>query len=251
MNTTTYFRSLTDELHALKSRVRNFIDDAHWQTDGEWKESVLRSCLRRCLPASVAVGRGFVVGAAGASDQIDILVYRADKPVLFRDGDLAFITHDALLGMIEVKTSVNNQTFAAAVEKLADNAERVIPTSRADKIVGLFAYDNEGIRPAGALQRLKSAARGDSKRVVDISCIGCDMFTRWWELEPRRHVGRGRRPARRWHAYELEAMAAGYFIHNIVESIAPESVEQNQGIWFPPHGKEPHLVATLSLKQDQ
>lgn len=248
MDTTTYFRSLTDELHALKNRVRNFIDDAHWQTDGEWKESVLRACLRRCLPSSVVVGRGFVVSPDATSDQIDILIYSADKPVLFRDGDLAFITHDALLGMIEVKTSVNNRTYGDAIAKLADNAERVIPTSRSSKIVGLFAYDNDGITAQGALEHLKSAAHGQTKRVVDISCLGCDMFTRWWDLEPRQQPGRGRRPAKRWHAYHLQSMAAGYFIHNIIECVAPESVESNQGIWFPLEGKEVHLDAQLALE---
>jgi len=85
---TSYFKSLTLELASLKNRVRNFINDRHWQTDGEWKESVLRSFLRRNLPSSVEIGRGFVISKDKTSQQIDILIYDADKPTLFRDGAL-------------------------------------------------------------------------------------------------------------------------------------------------------------------
>lgn len=46
MDPTIHFKSLALELNALKDRVRNFIDDAHWLTDGEWKEAVLRAMLR-------------------------------------------------------------------------------------------------------------------------------------------------------------------------------------------------------------
>jgi len=56
-----YFESLSTELSSLKDRVRYIIDDKHWLTDGEWKESVLRSILRRHLPSSVCVGSGFLV----------------------------------------------------------------------------------------------------------------------------------------------------------------------------------------------
>ena len=61
MDTDKYFESLTDEILALKNRVRNFIHDSHWLTDGEWKESVLRSIIARSLPSSAKIGRGFIV----------------------------------------------------------------------------------------------------------------------------------------------------------------------------------------------
>lgn len=88
MDTKNHFKSLSLELTALKDRVRNFIDDAHWQTDGEWKESVLRTVLNRNLPYNVEAVRGFVITSHGCSKQIDVLLYDKSKPVLFRDGDL-------------------------------------------------------------------------------------------------------------------------------------------------------------------
>jgi len=40
MDVQGYFQSLSGELEALKKRVRQFIDNQHWLTDGEWKEGV-------------------------------------------------------------------------------------------------------------------------------------------------------------------------------------------------------------------
>ena len=60
MNLENYFRSLGNEVEALKNRVRDLKDSTQWLTDGEWKESVLRNVLRRNLPESVGVGNGFV-----------------------------------------------------------------------------------------------------------------------------------------------------------------------------------------------
>ena len=111
MNLERYFRSLGSEVEALKSRVRDLKDSTHWLTDGEWKESVLRSVLRRNLPESVGVGRGFVVAEFQSSHQLDVLVYERSAPVLFRDGDLVFVTPDAVLGIIEVKSKVTSRTF--------------------------------------------------------------------------------------------------------------------------------------------
>ncbi len=65
MNVESYFKSLSLEFTALKDRVRNFIDDAHWLTDGEWKETVLRTILSRSLPQDILIGRGFIVTPGG------------------------------------------------------------------------------------------------------------------------------------------------------------------------------------------
>src|SRR3954470_22056388 len=59
----TYFQSVHDELLSLKNRVREVTSDPHWLTDGEWKESVLRTILRRHLPSTVSVGRGLLLAA--------------------------------------------------------------------------------------------------------------------------------------------------------------------------------------------
>jgi len=121
MRVEEYFKSLTVELESLKDRVRFLIENQHWQTDGEWKESVVRQVLRRHLGTSTAVGRGFVVSAHGSSHQLDVLMFDALKPVLFRDGDLAFVTPDAVVGIIEVKARATPSIVANAAAKLAED----------------------------------------------------------------------------------------------------------------------------------
>ena len=59
-----FHRSVSEELYSVKDRIRNLV--THWATDGESKEVALRSVLRRHLPASVIVGRGFIVTPLGS-----------------------------------------------------------------------------------------------------------------------------------------------------------------------------------------
>jgi len=139
-----YFDSLSREIDSLKNRVRNLKHGKHWLTDGEWKESVIRQILRRNLPRTVEVGRGFVVTSKASSKQIDVLVYDASKPVLFRDGDLAFVTPDVVHGIVEVKTSIDPSAFEKALKKLCKDIEliRLHPNTRA--FAAVFAFESKG-----------------------------------------------------------------------------------------------------------
>jgi hypothetical protein len=87
-----YHESITSELDAVKNRIRNLV--RHWPTDGEWREAALRTVLRRHLPDSSLVGRGFIVTRNHSSTQVDLFVLKSGKPTLFRDGDLVVITPD-------------------------------------------------------------------------------------------------------------------------------------------------------------
>lgn len=66
----SFHRSIVNEMDAMKNRVRHLIQDRHWLTDGEFKETILRSVIRRHLPDSMIIGRGFVVGRNRVSTQI-------------------------------------------------------------------------------------------------------------------------------------------------------------------------------------
>lgn len=235
MNVPDYFRSLGHELEALKHRVRYLIADAHWQTDGEWKESVLRQVLRRHLPDDAVVGRGFVVGRGAASHQIDILIHDGTKPVLFRDSDLVFVTPDAVLGLIEVKSRVDPTTFATAVAKLAGDVGLVRQHANMRAFAALFAFEAEPFNAQRYLDRSASAAASWNER-VDFAALGPDAFQRYWNEDP---LNPGR-PYSSWHSYHLPELATGYFVHNVVDAISPESVFRNSDVWFPAAGKEPH-----------
>jgi hypothetical protein len=237
MDVPRYFQSLSGELEALKDRVRQFIHDRHWLTDGEWKEGVLRSFLRRNLPNTVEVGRGFVVTDAGASRQIDVLVFDTSKPILFRDGDLVFVTPDAVQGIIEVKSSINPAIFREACARLIENAELILSRSPRHhtyhKFFSIFSYENQ----IGDDQRyldILGELSNRPNRLLHFFCLSPDTFIRYWDIDPHNP----NRLYNKWHSYRLPAMAPGYFLHNVVEAICPHSVGENEALWYPIDGKE-------------
>jgi hypothetical protein len=270
MDVAAYFESLTQELNSVKDRVRQIIGSNSWQTDGEWKESVLRGILRRHLPTNVGVGRGFVVEPEGCSTQIDILLYDSTKPLLYRDGDLVLLTSDAVLGIVEVKTRVGGRReIEEILSKLATSAEFVNrnrllyareflspgfnitghsnPRPRFQLrpfrglFVGLFAYETDlWERDSGmVLHALRDAAQRSRQRIVNHVSLGNSLFFRYWHRSPTLELN-----YHRWHAYELIHRAPGYFINNIVDMVS-ESVRLNQTLWFPEEGKEIHKIGEL------
>ncbi|HEX6037769.1 DUF6602 domain-containing protein, partial [Longimicrobium sp.] len=104
---------------------------------------MLRAFIARHVPAHVHVGRGFVVTGGLCSTQIDVLLYDSRFPLLYREGDLVFATPDAVLGIIEVKTSADGRTLPKTLRKLADNAALVHQGPRNPRrrlVTGVFAY---------------------------------------------------------------------------------------------------------------
>ena len=231
-----YFRSLTLETDALKNRVRQLIEDRHWQTDGEWKESVVRQILRRYLPMSARVGRGFVVTASRTSHQLDVLVFDSSTPVLFRDGDLAFVTPDAVIGVVEVKSRATPGIIAGAAAKLADDMALVRHLGNAKAFASVFAFEDGGGTTEAYLRAVSSASPRCENRLNFVS-VGHSRFIKYWHLDPatERHFYEG------WHSYALPETAPGYFVHNVIDAVSPESVFRNNDVWFPVRGKESFL----------
>ncbi len=236
MDILKHYNSLTRELEALKDRVRNFDQTLSWQTEGEWKESVLRSTLRRYLPSNIEVLRGFVVTPTASSRQIDVLLYDTSKPVLFRDGDLVFVTPDAVRGLIEVKTRIDSRSdLKKAIKPLSSNAEliRLSPGQSHKLFVGLFAYDSD--LPDGkwkeVLEEVRNVAKGSAARIINNICLGCSLFSVFWDTDPERSGPES--PYKAWHSYHLHELAAGFFINNLVQAVASDSVEAYKALWFP------------------
>jgi hypothetical protein len=244
MNAEHYFRSVTSELETLKDRVRHFIDDGHWPTDGEWKESVLRSVVKRSAPGSITVGRGFIVHGAKASTQIDVLIYDNEYPVLYRDGDLVFITPDACRAIVEVKTTATPSRLDYCASQLADAAAMVRRASPGRRLfVGLFVYEDGRRRIHSVLDHLHNAAGGIEHRVINHVSLGPSTFAKFWEVQPGQDSG----PIYdTWHEYQLERMAPGYFIHNLLVDVSPSRVRRDT-TWFPETSKEARLLTSKSL----
>ena len=189
--------------------------------------------LRRNLPDTVGVGNGFVVAGDRSSHQLDILIYDRSAPVLFRDGDLVFVTPDAVRGIIEVKSSVTATSFRRAAIKLAEDIElvRLHPNSRA--FAGFFSYENGDAQIDRYLQAVVDSCSTWNRR-LDFVCIGQSYFLRYWNEDPET----GRRMIQSWHSYDLPEMAVGYFVNNVVDAVVPHSVGPNQFVWFPHESKE-------------
>jgi hypothetical protein len=246
MNIEQYFRSIALELRALQDRVRHMIGDAHWPTDGEWKESILRNVIRRAAPMSVSVGRGFVVSGAQCTTQLDILIHDNSHPVLYRDGDLVFVSPAACLGIIEVKSRVDLAGVRAASARLA-NAARFIRSSAGGHrtFVGLFSYELDTTNVAAILELLNSAAAGSENGVIDHVTLGGSKFVKWWHATPNAPF----EILRAWHSYELSDLAAGYFVHNLLMHISPAEASHAQSLWFPEQSKEFQREASRALSE--
>jgi hypothetical protein len=248
-NFTEFHRSITDELHSVKNRIRDLL--THWPTDGEMKEVALRSVLRRHLPPTAVIGRGFVISKQGHSTQIDILILDSRKPTLFHEGDLFVVTPDAVLAAIEVKTSQDSTPEVVdTLRKLAEIERSCYDVTRKKGRVwtGLFVYDAQ---MSGAEKHLLSAL-GKVYRETDgvINCIsyGQNVFTRFWSSDIT--VGGNTRRAM-WRSYKLPSVAPSYFIGNLVDSISRIDVADADFAWFPLlGGKEQYKRYYLLLNSE-
>lgn len=248
MDVEAHFRSLTQELEALRDRVRNLLGDSpapHWLTDGEWKESVLRTTLKRHLPRNIEPVRGFVVTENGCSSQIDVILFDNSQPVLFREGDLVFATPDAVIGIIEVKTNIRSLSeLGSLLAQLADNIAfvRTADSGWEDMIGGLFSYQTD-IRTGdaeGILDQLSLASQGSRKRIIDFLSLGCSLFGKYWEQPPDSGL-LSTTVYDHWHVYDLENLSAGYCLSNLVYRVSL-SVEDNKKLWFPQISQEEKLL---------
>lgn len=249
---TEFHKSITAELYSLKDRIRQLV--LHWPTDGEHKEAALRSVLRRHLPQSADVGRGFIVTEADSSSQIDILIVDNRKPVLFREGDLMIVTPDAVLAVAEVKTELRNGTMLCnAIEKLA-GIRSLIGSSEhyrhvAERIwSGIFAFNETELSHSVMMSAI---GRARVNRRYPINCIsaGKSKFIRFWE--PGQVVS-SREPGGAWHSYDLPEVAPSYFIGNLVDSMSPFEQSDAGYAWFPVlGGKEHHRRMYLLLESTE
>jgi hypothetical protein len=242
MNIESYFTDLGNELESLKDRVRHYIDGAHWLSVGEWKESVIRTVLRRHLPGDVGVGRGFIVNIDESSTQIDVLLYDRTKPILFQDGDFVIVTADSVRGAIEVKTKLLRQRdLHNAINTLSMISQFANPMNarKENQFFGLFSYEEPGFKTKHALGILQECVGGQYRRIVNCLSLGKDYFVRYWPpTGPHANM---------WHAYNIPNKARAYFVHNVIDHLCPEWTHQNRNIWYPENGKEGDKVEERPL----
>ena len=246
-----YHKSIGKELQASQDQIRNLIGDAHWGEDGRHKEAILRRVLRAHLPESLHVGTGFVSGPNWTSHQTDILITRRDMPTLFKDGEMMIVTPDAVVAIIEVKTSLRETADAEeAIGKLAGDIANIRQYGNHNCHAGLFAFDRSRRNPDKMLlELLKRASLGDSVRIVNWLAFGPDCFVRFWEDASEVH-GVVNGPA--WHTYLLPELAHAYFLSNVTWQSTQQQSSENSFAWFPIEGsKETHRKWYIPLDGDE
>lgn len=229
-----YHRSIAAELRVTKDRVQNLIGDRHWLTVGTSKEAILRKVLRGHIAETFHVGTGFVCGPDATSHQIDILISSRNKPILFGDGELRFVTPDMAIGIVEVKTQMPGN-LEDVLHTLADDVEMIRTNGNKQCMAGLFIYEpystNEG--PERILRLVREVANGNESRVINWIAAGPDIFVRYWckgeDVQSNIHG-----PV--WHSYALDDLAHAYFLSNIVWDTCSHLDLNMQYAWFPIEG---------------
>jgi hypothetical protein len=240
-----YHYATTDELLALTNKVRNLV--THWSEDGRYKEAVLKSVIRRFLPEQFIIGTGFVVkptdtrGEHVSSRQIDLMMYDSASPVLFKEGDFVILTPDAVRGIIEVKANLQNQNIREVVQQANVNGEFIYSAkSREDKRLkffnGIFSYEgyeafvnHEVFAENFKLGNTGFRGRSFKKFKVNHVCLNKDWFIKYWEDDELPHS-----------VYNIYNLSFPFFIANLLSSLANESIQKNNAIWFA-RDKEPDL----------
>lgn len=206
-NYLNYQKSISNELISTKDRVRNFIDAAHWAEDGRYKEIILKDILANKLPAFASIGTGFVMSAR-LSSQIDIIIYRSDIPVLFQKGDFVIVSKEAVLGIIEVKTKLDDSIIDDTFKKAHANGQII------GKHIfnGVFSYD-AGYSMNVLHTPIDRVCKEYPGYVNNVS-FGKDYFMKYWQDgSPRGEHGE------KYRIYKIENLSFGYFISNLIEDI--------------------------------
>ena len=248
-----YRESISHELEIAKNRVRRLIGSAHWLTDGEHKEAVLRKVIRSLSPEMFRIGRGFVCYPRDgtSSGQLDILVASRMRPVLYRDEDILFITASSAEAVVEVKTGLRRgRAFIEVLGKLADELERIRSRSERQKPCwgGLFVYDeSRSLDDKYILESLQKITKGRALRAINCISVGTQFFVRFW---PKGHPDSSPNPKPMWHSYDLERLAQSYFIGNLILHITPETSIDDELAWFPiPGTKETRKRYYATLRE--
>jgi hypothetical protein len=112
--------SWAEELSARAQRVRHLIGDAHWLSDGNHKEALLREFLRRYLPPGLIVSKGFIRSPSeqnNCSPEVDILITDpGTHPPFFAEGELQVVSPTSVVAHIEVKTTFTRDVLDSALQ---------------------------------------------------------------------------------------------------------------------------------------
>jgi hypothetical protein len=154
--------SWADELLSRASRVRQLIGDAHWLCDGFHKEEIIREFLRRHLPPSLRISRGFVCPideAARVSREVDILVTDTESELAWLvEGGLAIVPPSSVVAHLHIKTTFSSKALLDVFDSSMDVYRSCDKQRAVDSIwsCGVF-FDGSGSTEQQYVDRFQSS----------------------------------------------------------------------------------------------
>lgn len=228
MNLQEYHKSINDEFKILQNRVRNLV--THWPEDGRYKEIILQNILKRFLPKNIDVLTGFCIraidrGRSEQSKQIDIILYDTAFPVLFREANFAIVPPEGIVGIIEVKSNINNQPIEEIVSTCNYNGSFIYDGQKRQHEIfnGIFSYDGE-FKDVYA-QKLRESYNSISPNTAGYSAINFVSINN--HFVRRNWVNPG------YSLYQLDGLSFSYFISNLLETITKNAFGNNELLWYP------------------
>ncbi|MFK7810667.1 MAG: DUF6602 domain-containing protein [Saprospiraceae bacterium] len=139
-----YFRLVSEELLIKLNQVRAFIKK-HNPTIGLLTEEILRSFLKEYIQKGVSVEQGFILNKNGElSKQCDIIIYDSDLfAPFYRINDIVVVPHEAVISIIEIKTTVTKQIFHHVIDYFKSFAE-IINYSKTNTHLFIYNSPNTG-----------------------------------------------------------------------------------------------------------
>ncbi len=242
--------SISDELDAIKDRVRNLIGNAHWGEEGRYKETVLKNVLRRLLPYNISVGSGLILkkddDSIKRSKQIDIIVYDNSLPILFSEGDFIITTPENVKAIIEVKTNIRSNKICDILTQSLGNSEFL----EKGTFNGIFSYDCGDITVENFQKRFEKGLTG-SKGAINHICVGKTLFSRFFKKNEIEYLFPHRPQMEYFGFYHFdENLAPSYFISNLIDFVCSPNHEiaMKTGVsfYFPWKKERGHIVLEKS-----
>lgn len=115
-----YFDSYAAELVGKFQRLRHLVKDN--SASGNYHEEILRVALKNFLTKRYSVKTGFIYSDGdNVSNQMDIIIVDENSPAayIFQEGDFAIVLPEAVVAVIEVKTTLDPAEYDTALKNIA------------------------------------------------------------------------------------------------------------------------------------
>lgn len=113
-----YMRIKVQELVLLLKQARELVPN-HNPSLGYIGEEILRAFMQANIPKRYKVAQGFVSDGSRTSSQCDIIIYdQVNYAPLYTYGNIDVLPAKSVVATIEVKTSVNRQSFCEVLKRM-------------------------------------------------------------------------------------------------------------------------------------